>query len=215
MKQKNSTKQLIFNAAAELISDRGFHAVSIQDIANKVGIRKSAIYNHYPSKEAILDELLDYYLQRMDVFYEQTHQLYTNLPVDWDLRVLLKQLIFYYEPEETTLMFHVTRIAYHEQFTSHKAADALMGNGYRKIVSIYEAFFDALTNAGYISSGDNNHMYAEMFARVSHSFAAQFLHPEFVYTIPVHENLLSFMIELIVNNEEEQSHAPSIHKEVL
>ncbi len=202
MKQKNGTKQTIFKAAAELFADRGFHAVSIQDIAKRVGIGKSAIYNHYPSKESILDALLDYYLKRMDLFYEKIQLSYNNLPENEDLRTLLKQLIFNYTPEETELMFHVTRIIHHEQFNFHKAADALMGTGYRKLVDEYESFFNALTEAGYLSNGMLNHTYGELFARITRSFAMQFLHPEFEYAISIQDELLEFMIDRVVSDEQ-------------
>ena len=44
------TKQKIFDAARELFALHGFDAVSMRDIANKVGIRTSSIYYHYDKK---------------------------------------------------------------------------------------------------------------------------------------------------------------------
>ena len=44
----------ILAAAARLFSTRGFHATSVQDIADAVGILKGSLYHHFESKEAIL-----------------------------------------------------------------------------------------------------------------------------------------------------------------
>lgn len=48
----------ILAAAAELISARGYHAVGMADIGREAGIVGSGIYRHFPSKAAILSELL-------------------------------------------------------------------------------------------------------------------------------------------------------------
>lgn len=57
------TKQLIFNAAVDLFSLKGYHNVSVREIAEKVGIKPASIYNHYASKEAILADIFDFYAQ--------------------------------------------------------------------------------------------------------------------------------------------------------
>lgn len=39
---------------------KGYDSVSLKEIADEVGIKKSSIYGHYDSKEAILMEIFDY-----------------------------------------------------------------------------------------------------------------------------------------------------------
>jgi AcrR family transcriptional regulator len=45
-------------AAARLMADRGYHGVSINDIGAAAGVSGPAVYKHFPSKQAILNELL-------------------------------------------------------------------------------------------------------------------------------------------------------------
>lgn len=201
MKQLKDTKQMIFDTAAELFAQKGYHAVSMADIADQVGIKKSSIYNHYPAKEVIMEELLDHYLERMERFYERMHEVGSNITEGKDLASLLEQLMFSYEPEETQLMFYLTRIVHHEQFSSFKAADALIGNGYRKYMEEHVHFFDQIADAGYLSGKDRNQMYGELFARMSLTFATQFLHPEIVPTIETQKELYQFVIQMVVANE--------------
>ncbi|MBT1248234.1 MULTISPECIES: TetR/AcrR family transcriptional regulator [Thermosipho] len=54
---KRNTKQLILKAAKEAFSKKGYDAVSIDEIAQIAGVRKSLIYYYFPSKEALFEEV--------------------------------------------------------------------------------------------------------------------------------------------------------------
>ncbi len=47
----------IFDAAASLFTEKGFHATSMQDIADAVGIRKGSLYYHISGKEELLFQI--------------------------------------------------------------------------------------------------------------------------------------------------------------
>jgi len=63
LKQAN-TKRLILSAALDLFSQHGYKGASIRQIARAVGIRESAIYNHYKSKEEIFLAILTEFKSR-------------------------------------------------------------------------------------------------------------------------------------------------------
>jgi AcrR family transcriptional regulator len=48
----------ILAVAAELFARHGFHGVSIADLGAAVGVSGPALYRHFPSKEALLAEML-------------------------------------------------------------------------------------------------------------------------------------------------------------
>jgi AcrR family transcriptional regulator len=52
------TRQEILDAALELFAENGFFGTGLRDIARAVGIRESAIYHHFPSKEALFEALV-------------------------------------------------------------------------------------------------------------------------------------------------------------
>lgn len=56
-----NTKEKIFDVSLDLFSKKGYDSVSLREIAEGVGIKKSSIYSHYPSKEAILMDIFDYF----------------------------------------------------------------------------------------------------------------------------------------------------------
>ena len=58
MKQED-TKQKILDKALELFSARGYDCVSVGEIAAAVGIKAPSLYNHFPSKQAIFDAIVE------------------------------------------------------------------------------------------------------------------------------------------------------------
>lgn len=61
-----NTKEKIFEVSLELFSKKGYDSVSLREIAEEVGIRKSSIYSHYPSKEAILMNIFEYFTKQLE-----------------------------------------------------------------------------------------------------------------------------------------------------
>jgi AcrR family transcriptional regulator len=55
---RRGRREQILATAAGLFAERGFHGVSIDDLGAAVGISGPAIYRHFPSKEAMLAEML-------------------------------------------------------------------------------------------------------------------------------------------------------------
>lgn len=50
-------KEEIINATLELAMEYGLRAVSMAQIAQRVGIRKASLYNHFASKEQIIEQM--------------------------------------------------------------------------------------------------------------------------------------------------------------
>ncbi len=63
------TRNRILKAAAQIFSEKGYHAASMQDIADAVHLRKPSLYYHVASKQeillALLDEALDLLIQQI------------------------------------------------------------------------------------------------------------------------------------------------------
>jgi AcrR family transcriptional regulator len=52
-------RERLLNATAELVAERGFHAVGIADIGAAAGVTGAAIYRHFANKTQLLVALLD------------------------------------------------------------------------------------------------------------------------------------------------------------
>lgn len=54
--QKESTRQALFARAMQLFSERGYEAVSVEDIVTAADVARGTFYFHFPSKEDVLLE---------------------------------------------------------------------------------------------------------------------------------------------------------------
>jgi AcrR family transcriptional regulator len=78
------TRDEILEAAAQIFSQKGFHATSMQDIAQAVHLQKASLYHHISSKQEILVEVLD---QALDILIANMQDvLELPLPPDEKLR---------------------------------------------------------------------------------------------------------------------------------
>lgn len=75
-----NTRQRILDVALELFSERGFGAVSVRDIARAVGVKESALYRHFASKQAVLDTIVEAYQARCEAFMGGIHAVIGDDP---------------------------------------------------------------------------------------------------------------------------------------
>ena len=52
------TIERVRGAAVELMFERGFHGTSLRDVASRVGIQMSSLYYYFPSKQALLMDIM-------------------------------------------------------------------------------------------------------------------------------------------------------------
>ena len=67
LKRENKTKERIFEVAIKLFGQKGFNATSMREIAEAVGIKKASMYSHFKSKDEILEKIIDYPMERIDI----------------------------------------------------------------------------------------------------------------------------------------------------
>jgi len=98
------TRQAILNAALDLFSEKGYFGTSLREIAAAVGVRESAFYNYFKSKEALFIALLE---SARKYKAEQWAAFLAESPVT-DARSVLERLStrvldFFREPEQQRL----------------------------------------------------------------------------------------------------------------
>jgi AcrR family transcriptional regulator len=82
------TRDDILISAAQIFGQKGFHATSMQDIADSVNLQKASLYHHFESKQEILLNLLD---RALDLLIERITTVQTlPLPPEEKLREALR-----------------------------------------------------------------------------------------------------------------------------
>ncbi len=70
MHDTRSVREKIRASAVQLFAEMGYHAAPLRDIAGLAGIQAASIYYHYPSKQALLVEIMDTYMHQLNACLE-------------------------------------------------------------------------------------------------------------------------------------------------
>jgi AcrR family transcriptional regulator len=54
----DDTRYRLFAAGAELLASQGYHATSVEQITQRAGVAKGTFFNHFPTKDALVTELV-------------------------------------------------------------------------------------------------------------------------------------------------------------
>ena len=63
-RRREMTREALVEAAADVFAHRGFHAASLDDIAESAGFTRGAIYSNFGGKEELMIAVLDLYTER-------------------------------------------------------------------------------------------------------------------------------------------------------
>ncbi len=55
---REEVRRRLFGALSELMKEQGFDAVTLSQVAARAGVGRTAVYNHFPDKEALLVGLI-------------------------------------------------------------------------------------------------------------------------------------------------------------
>ncbi|MDX2273339.1 MAG: TetR/AcrR family transcriptional regulator [Cyanobacteriota bacterium] len=75
MQDQVDARERLLNAAEKLFRDKGYNAVTMQDVAKEVGIRQASLYYHITSKEQLFVEVIERICQRHHIGLEQKLQM--------------------------------------------------------------------------------------------------------------------------------------------
>lgn len=73
--QKQETRERMLDACRELLLTEGFHGLTMRKLAAKIGYSATAIYFHFPDKEALLGELVEREFMKFRRAFDQAGQL--------------------------------------------------------------------------------------------------------------------------------------------
>ncbi|MDY5943096.1 MAG: TetR/AcrR family transcriptional regulator [Oscillospiraceae bacterium] len=161
MMKQEDTKQRILDKALELFSTQGYDSVSVGEIAKAVGIKAPSLYNHFPSKQAIFDAILESTAaqyeadtDRINIHVQNAVQdipVFTEITAD-ALFEKVRQIFEYSLHNETISRFR--RMMTIEQFRSPELAALYSKRYVERVLDYHAGIFRALIAAGEIIAED-------------------------------------------------------------
>ncbi len=125
------TEEAIRSAAIELIAARGFEAMSLRELASKVGVQPGSIYRYFPSKGRLLVELLIEHLEFLLEHWERER------PVNAEPVQLLQAFVDFHIRSHT--------LRRREVFVANMELRSLSPADRRKVVALRRRYEDLLT----------------------------------------------------------------------
>ena len=160
MKQED-TKQRIIDKALELFAVHGYDSVSVGEIAKAVGIKAPSLYNHFPSKQAIFDAIMESTAAQYEADTDQINihvqnvaqdiSVFTGITVD-ALFEKVRQIFEYTLHNETIHNFR--RMMTIEQFRSPELAALYSKRYVERMIDYHAGIFRALITVGEIPAED-------------------------------------------------------------
>ena len=72
---EDSTRARIIEVVEALLMERGFNAISYQDISDQIGIRKASVHYHFPAKADLGVAVIRRYVDRVDAMHVPVEML--------------------------------------------------------------------------------------------------------------------------------------------
>ena len=155
------TKHKILLEALRLFSQKGYDAVSVEQIASAVGIKAPSLYKHYKSKQEIFNAIFEETARRYEDFTdtisvhvqdsEQDVIVFERITAD-DLVQKVKSLIEYSLHDEYVSMFR--RMMTIEQFRSPKLSELYSRRYVNQIHHYHSGLFTKMIAAGVLTNED-------------------------------------------------------------
>lgn len=154
-----STKERIIEESLKLFAVNGFESVSVRTIAAAVGVRDSALYKHFSSKQAIFDVIVEQSIERFKQQYTKVDIRHLNS----DNLVDSCMMMFRYQTKDPWIQ-HFRQILIIEQFRNPKIAEL-----YKKIfidmpIAGQKSIFEELIQAKVMKDNDAYVMAMELYA---------------------------------------------------
>ena len=159
--RQEDTKQRILDKALELFSKEGYDAVSVGQIAAAVGIKAPSIYNHFPSKQAIFDAIVEataaQYARETGQIAIHVQDVAQDIPLfsevtEEALLEKVRQIFLYSLHTENICRFR--RMMTIEQFRSPELAALYSQRYVERMVAYHAAIFRSLIAAGRLYPAD-------------------------------------------------------------
>lgn len=117
--EPETTKAKILDAAIDLYASKGYTQTTLREISGVAGIKASSVYNHFESKEAILDAIYNQYIAWMQDMLPSEEEVDAPIAALMDDKPLtpekLLSIMFYKFPQSEMEKYRkIMRIIYYE-----------------------------------------------------------------------------------------------------
>ena len=182
--KKVGTKQKIVHVAMDLFAKKGYTETSIREIAFTVGIKESSIYNHFESKGAILDHLLDYY-RNAAINFRAPEETLSRLTQEATTEDILACLMLSYPPDEEEYYLKALTVLFQEQFRNDTVREYIAKDIVQWQEQHVSNILQRLIDSGALDENTDVDFWAKLHVSTTYMFYSRYImgigemHPNF------------------------------------
>ncbi len=159
------TREKIIDTAIDLFARHGFNEVSVRDITRAVGIKESSLYNHFSSKQQILDEIFNYLdreFSSMSIPEDEAVKLIDGMdPAEFMDMCIMNFKMYFGKPK----LIRIWRIISIERFRNKRANEFFIKNLVDYPLMYQSNVFEGMIKKGNVADAD-----PKVLARAFYSF---------------------------------------------
>ena len=187
---QRNTQRKIVEAAIELMSESGFHRVSVQEVGEKAGICEKTVFRYFATKKSLLDAIIKYREYASELKEEFERKRTWNLDRDLHLAAQL-----YFEATKSK------RNAFRAYLSALDSVDTNGDDYLRNSRELYDFLFDylsAMQERGQVKAGDTGTM-VQAFVNTLHGYMLMYCLNDDEKVWKVKMKSMKWMIEVFVH----------------
>ena len=159
-----TTKERILAEALTLFSENGYDGTSVEQIAEKVGIKAPSLYKHFKGKEDILNTLIDNAEVRYEAYFGSEQRL-GQLPESREvfIRVTMERVLF---TMRDPMIRKIRKFLVQEQFRSDRLAAITTRHQLEGVQRMYTRIIGGMMEKGLFVKDDPALLANELTAQV-------------------------------------------------
>ena len=150
------TKERILKESLDLFSKKGFKAVTVEEIAGRIGIKAPSLYKHYKGKTEIFRAILEESTSRYKEFISTILTPSDTIPTPEELGEKLSSLLEYSLHDE--YVAPLRRIMTIEQFSNKEYGDMYSSLYVDTMLDYHTELFSRIMENGFIKKGNPKEM---------------------------------------------------------
>lgn len=142
-------KTEIILATLELAAENGLRTVSMQQIADKVGIKKASVYNHFESREEIIEAMYEF-LREQSKNANSVNMDMEELFNNKSLKEILMLVVSSYQKMSTAPQMYMFYKIIMSERSMDRAAAEIMASETKKMIQATTMLFYGLAAKGFV-----------------------------------------------------------------
>ena len=159
-----TTKERILEESLTLFAQNGFDGTSVEQIAERVGIKAPSLYKHYKGKEDILNAIIDAAETRYEEYFGSDRNI-GKLPENKEdfIRIMMGKISF---TIHDTMIGKIRKFLVQEQFRSVRLAEITTRHQLDGVQRMYTKIIEGMMNCGLFKKDDPVLLATELTAPV-------------------------------------------------